>query len=75
MSLDPKDLRLKLERDIHAGLDALADVDGVGLADYAQRVLEEHVLRRVHAATVIADRVGALGHFRDSRGKSGKGRE
>jgi hypothetical protein len=76
MSLDPKDLRLKLQRDIHAGLDALADVEGVGLADYAEAVLREHVLRRVHEATVITERVGRLGisgRAGDFQGKPGKG--
>lgn len=78
MSLDPKDLRLKLERDVHAALDALADIEGVGLAEYAERIVGEFVRRRVHEATVLTERVGRSGISGkrwESPGKSGRGRE
>jgi len=78
MSLDPKDLRLKLEHEVHAALDALADIEGIGLAEYAEQMLAEHVRRRVHEATVLTDRLarlGITGNRRDSSGKSGRGRE
>jgi hypothetical protein len=68
VSLERKDLRLKLHPDVHAGLDVLADVDGLQLAELAEQMIERAVRERIHAATVIAERAGRLG-------KAGSGRE
>jgi hypothetical protein len=78
MSLDRKDLRLKLDANTHAGLDLLADVDGMQLSDLAEQIIGEWVRRRIHAATVVAEgaaRLGIAGNRRDSAGKSGSGRD
>lgn len=78
MSLDRKDLRLKLPPDVHAGLDLLADVDGKQLAELAEEIIEQWVRRRIHVATLVADRAGRLGIAgipRESAGMSGSGRE
>lgn len=68
MSLDRKDLRLELDPDVHAGLDVLADVDGLQLAELAEQMIERAVRDRIHAATVIAERAKRLG-------MAGSGRE
>lgn len=76
MALDPKDLRLKLDPDLHALLGACADLEGKGIAELGEEVIQAYVLRRVHEATVIADRVGHLGFsgkLREFQGKPGKG--
>lgn len=44
MSLDRKDLRLKLHPDTHAGLDLLADVDGKQLSDLAEEIIDQWVV-------------------------------
>jgi len=78
MSLDRKDLRLRLHPDVHAGLDVLADVEGKQLSDLAEEIIAEWVRRRIHAATVVADRaarLGIAGNPRESSGFSGSGRE
>lgn len=78
MSLDRKDVRLKLDPDVHAALDACADVDRLQISELAEQVLEEYVRRRVHEANVLAARtarLGIAGTGRDSAGSSGKGRE
>lgn len=61
MSLERKDLRLKLDHEVHAGLDVLADVSGKQLAELAEEIIREVVLARIHAATVVADRAKRLG--------------
>lgn len=61
MSLDRKDLRLKLDHEIHAALDVLADVDGRPMADLAEEILSEVVRRRIHAANMISERAKRLG--------------
>lgn len=75
MSLERKDLRLKLDPDVHSGLGLLAESDDVDLAEWAEAVLAREVRRRIHAATVIADkaqRLGIAGSARESRGKIGE---
>jgi hypothetical protein len=78
MSLERKDLRLKLDADTHAGLDVLADVDGKQLSDLAEEIIGDYVRRRIHAATVVAaraSRLGLSGNRRESAGISGIDRE
>ncbi len=45
MSLDRKDLRIKLDPDDHTGLTLLAESEGRELADWAERVLVRKVDR------------------------------
>lgn len=61
MSLERKDLRLKLSVEIHAGLDALADVLGRNLADLAEEIISAEVRRRLHEATVLVEKATRLG--------------
>jgi hypothetical protein len=61
MSLERKDLRLKLDHEVHARLGVLADVGGMELAELAEKIIAEEVGRRIHAATVIAERAHRLG--------------
>lgn len=78
MSLDRKDLRLKLDPDVHAALDACADVDRLQLAELAEQVIAEYVRRRVHEANVLAARTARLGFTGNRRapaGTSGSGGE
>ena len=65
MSLDRKDLRIKLDPDDHTGLTLLAESEGRELADWAERVLVREIRRRVHAAMALAkkaERVGIAGN-------------
>jgi hypothetical protein len=61
MSLERKDLRLKLDPDDHAALALLADCDDKDLAAYAEQVLVRVIRRRVHAAIVLAEKAQRLG--------------
>lgn len=53
MSLDRKDLRIKLDPDDHTGLTLLAE--------WAERELVKVIRRRVHAAMVLAKKAERLG--------------
>ena len=68
MSLERKDVRFKLDPDTHADLADLCDVDGLDLAEFCENVVADAVRSRVHAATVLAERVAR-------RGKTGSSRE
>ena len=62
MSLERKDLRIKLDADDHAALQLCADADGgQDLGAWAERVLVRVIRRRVHAAMVLAERAQRLG--------------
>lgn len=61
MSLDRKDLRCYFTPEVHAALLALADVDRLEPARLVEAVVEQYVLDRVHAATVIAQHPAVAG--------------
>jgi len=59
--LERKDLRLKLNPDDHAAVSLLADVRGLDLAEWAERVLVREARRELHAAMLIHQRAERLG--------------
>ena len=61
MSLERKDLRVKLDPDDHMGLHLLADAEQLDLSELAEQVLVRYVRRRLHAAIFVADRAQRLG--------------
>ena len=61
MSLDRKDLRVYFSPEVHQALLVLADVDRVEPAKLCEAVIEQYVIDRVHAATVIAARADVAG--------------
>lgn len=61
MSLERKDVRLKLHPEDHAALSLVADVDGREIAEWAEAELVKIVRKRIHAATVIAEAARRLG--------------
>lgn len=68
MSLARKDIRAKLEPEVHEALVAICATDQVELGEFIEREIERVVRKRVHDAQAIAARVPAWG-------KSGSGRE
>jgi hypothetical protein len=61
MALERKDIRAKLDPDMHAALGVLCDVDGVDIGAFIERVLVDRIHERFHAASVIAERAQRLG--------------
>jgi hypothetical protein len=68
MSIERKDIRAKLDPEIHAALAVICDADGVELGEFIEREIERVVRKRVHDAQAIAGRLQGWG-------KSGSGRE
>jgi len=68
VSLERKDIRAKLDPEVHAALIAVCEADGVELGEFIEREIERVVRKRVHDAQAIASRVPTWG-------KSGSGRE
>lgn len=61
MSLDRKDLRVYFTPELHGALLVLAEVDRLEPAKLVEQVIEQYVLDRVHAATVIAQAPAVAG--------------
>lgn len=68
MSLDRKDVRVKFDAPDHAGLALIAEIDGKEISEWIEAEVVQVVRRRIHEATVIAERAKRLG-------LSGSGRE
>lgn len=54
MALERKDVRAKLDPDVHAALVVILDADGTDIAAYIESELTKFVSQRVHAANLIA---------------------
>lgn len=77
MSLDRKDVRFKLAPEMHSALTVLAECAAVDIGEFVEMVVQREVIRRVHEASVIADRtarLGITGSGRESAGTLGSGR-
>ena len=75
MSLDRKDVRLKLTPEAHAQLVALADFHEKDISEYSSNLMERMLLGEAHSINLLAERVerwGKSGHARDSQGLPGK---
>ena len=68
MALERKDVRAKLDPEVHADLVDLCEVEGIDIGEFVEREIVAAVERRIHAATLIIER-------RTRRGISGIRRE
>lgn len=78
MSLDRKDIRAKLDPDLHHALQVLARVQGITDAELVEQILVPVIRRRVHEASVIAAEAqlaGMTGIGRELSGLAGNSRE
>ena len=75
MSEPRKDIRAKLDPDMHTALSVLADVEGIDMGEFIEREIVRVIRDRCHAASVIAERLHGLGISGNRAGKSRSGRE
>lgn len=71
MSLPRKDVRLKLNHDVHAAVVAIADALGLEPAAWVEQVIVDIVKKRVHEANLLIDSLkssGSMGTFGDEAG-------
>ncbi len=61
MSLERKDLRLKLDHDIHAGLSMLAEIEDCDMGKLVEELVIEYVEQRLREANVISERAKRIG--------------
>lgn len=75
MSLDRKDVRLKLTPEAHEQLVALADFNEKDISEFASYLLERALLGEAHSVNLLAlrmERWGKSGNHRDLQGLTGK---
>jgi len=68
LSLERKDIRAKLDPDMHAKLKAICDVDGIDMGVFIENLLVPVIEKRVHDAMVLAtelQRHGITGNKRE----------
>jgi hypothetical protein len=70
--LDRKDVRLKLDHDIHAACKAIAETEGMEIAEWVEVVISGVAIKRVNMATLVVDRLTTSGSIRTFRDGSGK---
>lgn len=69
--LERKDVRMKLDHDVHAAAKAIAETEGLDIAEWVETVIVGVVTKRVHNAVSV---VSALKKAARS-GRSGKTRD
>ncbi len=57
MALPRKDIRAKLDADVHDALVAVCEADQMDIGEFIEREIERVVRKRVHDAQAIASRV------------------
>lgn len=75
MPLERKDVRFKLAPEMHQARTVLAECAQVDIGEFVELVVQREVIRRVHEASVIADktsRLGITGNLRETQGVTGK---
>jgi hypothetical protein len=61
MSLERRDIRAKLDPDMHEALAVLADIDQIDIGEFIERELVKVIRERVHGAIETAERTAHLG--------------
>jgi hypothetical protein len=61
MSLERKDIRAKLDPDMHEALAVLADFDRVDIGEFIERELVRVIKSRIHDASELHERTAHLG--------------
>lgn len=74
MALERKDIRAKLDPELHAALKAMCDLEGVDMGEWIEAQLVPVIKKRIHDATVLAAEFQRLGITGSGREKSGAAR-
>jgi hypothetical protein len=72
VSIERKDIRAKLDAQVHAQLKVICECDAIEMGDYIELVLLPVIARRVHDAIELSARLHGLGISRKTRDSAGK---
>ncbi len=68
MSIERKDVRAKLDPELHAALKEICDLEGITTAEFVEAVLVPVLQKRIHDAIALAraaERAGITGSGRE----------
>lgn len=74
MALERKDIRAKLDPELHAALKAMCDLDGVDMGEWIEAQIVPVIKKRIHDATVLASELQRLGITGSTRENTSKAR-
>lgn len=74
MALERKDIRAKLDLELHAALKAMCDLDGVDMGEWIEAQIVPVIRKRIHDATVLASELQRLGITGSARENASKAR-
>lgn len=78
MSIERKDVRAKLDPEVHEALSRICERDGVDLGVYVEDLIEKTVMDELHKYMLSRSKfedLGLIGKIRESAGTPGKGRK
>ena len=75
MALERKDVRAKLDYDMHKALTIISDADKMDIGEWVENLIVNEIRRRVHEAQSIAALTADLGITGNSRESLGAGRK
>lgn len=61
MALERKDIRAKLDPDMHTALVAICDTEHMDIGEFIERELTSIIRKRIHDANVLAAKTAHLG--------------
>lgn len=75
MSIERKDVRAKLDPEVHEALIAICDRDGLDIGEYVEREIEKIVMSEMHKYMLSRSKFDRLGIIGKIDAKAGKGGE
>lgn len=61
MAIPRKDVRTVVDPEIHSGLTVFADIDGITVAEYVEKLIAADISKRVRDATLASERLRSAG--------------
>lgn len=61
MSLERKDVRVRLYSDVHDCLKVIAELEGKDITTFVEELVSKEIDRRIHQASVLASRANEVG--------------
>lgn len=71
MALDRKDVRAKLDANMHKALTVISQADQLDIGEWVERLIVGELRKRIHDAQSIADETKDLGITGNNRESSG----
>lgn len=72
MALDPKEVKCRLDPEVHTAFKAICDLEGIGYAEKGEALIESFVRAEIHRYMLAKKTFEGLGFLRNLRDLAGK---